>query len=63
MTKRVAEDVFATSVCQGENGKGGQLSRADVQRERELSVSLDYIGIRSGLRMRCVRRRKEAMER
>jgi hypothetical protein len=32
VTKRVAEDVFA-SVCQGENGKGGQLSRADVHRK------------------------------
>lgn len=62
MTKRVAEDVFA-SVCQSENGKGGQLSRVDVQRERKLSVSLDYIGIRSSLRMRCGRRGKEAMER
>jgi len=37
VAKRVAEDVFA-SVCQGVNGKGGQLSRADVQRERNSSV-------------------------
>lgn len=47
MTKRVAEDVFA-SVCQGENGKRGANDHARMSRGKIKEIErgwLDYIRI------------------